>query len=129
MTCSIGKVAGGDVAVEPFGAEPVSYDTQDDFVTEGGTEAGIDVGKSFLGERVVAVSRQRPVLEVDDFIDGDEATVIDAPRTPRDASAVLAYASDLTLVVFQLTVTGVRSARAMGTSTACTSRSQTVIKS
>ena len=39
-------------------------------------------------------------------------TVIDAPRTPRDVAARLAVASDLTLVVFQLSVIDVRSARA-----------------
>ena len=39
-------------------------------------------------------------------------TVIDAPRTSRDVAARLAVASDLTLVVFQLSVIDVRSARA-----------------
>ena len=39
-------------------------------------------------------------------------TVIDAPRTPRDVAARLAQASDLTLLVFQLSVIDVRSARA-----------------
>ena len=45
--------------------------------------------------------------------DAYRATVIDAPRTPRDTAEELARTSDITLVVFQLTVTGVRSARAM----------------
>ena len=40
------------------------------------------------------------------------STVIDAPRGARDTTAQLAAASDLTLVVFQLTVTSVRCARA-----------------
>lgn len=40
-------------------------------------------------------------------------TVIDAPRQPRDRAAVLAAASDLTLVVFELSVIDVRGARAL----------------
>jgi len=40
-------------------------------------------------------------------------TVIDAPRQPRDRAAALAAASDLTLVVFELSVIDVRGARAL----------------
>jgi len=39
-------------------------------------------------------------------------TLIDAPRAPREVAARLALASDLTLLVFQLSVIDVRSARA-----------------
>ena len=40
-------------------------------------------------------------------------TVIDAPRQPRARSATLAAASDLTLIVFELSVIDVRGARAL----------------
>ena len=40
-------------------------------------------------------------------------TVVDAPRIPRDAAAQLALGSVLTLVVFELSVTGVRCTRAL----------------
>ena len=40
-------------------------------------------------------------------------TVVDAPRAPRDVAARLAVSSDLTLLVFQLSVIDVRSARAL----------------
>jgi pilus assembly protein CpaE len=40
-------------------------------------------------------------------------TVIDAPRAPREVAARLVMASDLTLIVFQLSVVDVRSTRAI----------------
>ena len=40
-------------------------------------------------------------------------TVMDAPRQPRERSATLASASDLTLIVFELSVIDVRGARAL----------------
>lgn len=66
----------------------------------------------FSNPQVIADFNQlEPLLEV--CRQAYAHTVVDAPRQPRARSATLAAASDLTLIVFELSVIDVRGARAL----------------
>jgi Flp pilus assembly CpaE family ATPase len=72
----------------------------------------ISAANNMLSERLIA-----DFSRLDDLMAackrGYSTTVIDAPRVPMDVAADLARLSNMTLVVFQLTVKDVRMARSM----------------
>jgi pilus assembly protein CpaE len=91
----------------------------DDQLVSSTAVAHADGLQALLGPACVDFSHPRAMdwNRIDDMLaacrQAAAFTVVDAPRIPHDAAAQLALGSVLTLVVFELSVTGVRCTRAL----------------